>query len=249
MRKNASFLRLRAGFTLIELLVVVGIIAILAALLLPAIALVREAAYAARCQSGLRQLALATGGYAADNEDCVPPQYMNFPPPTVRQSPWFGFLTDYIEVETATGTPAFEIADKARSVIWGCPTWKGIILSNGSIDHNCPGYGMNGNPDLPFSWKCNFYGQPQYDVFRLGSPPGRHRNRILLGDSDWFGLGQDWDPPYAGIQVRPATRGTSQSAYRHGRDGANYMFFDLHVQRVTYRGALKALTNPATFTE
>ena len=69
---NARAGHLKPGFTLIELLVVVSIIALLAALVIPAIAMMVEATKTTKCLSNQRQIALALLVYSEDWEGRLP---------------------------------------------------------------------------------------------------------------------------------------------------------------------------------
>ena len=64
----------RTGFTLVELLVVIAVIALLAAMLLPALSNAQEAARQTKCASNLRQVILAALMYADENDGFFPAQ-------------------------------------------------------------------------------------------------------------------------------------------------------------------------------
>jgi prepilin-type N-terminal cleavage/methylation domain-containing protein/prepilin-type processing-associated H-X9-DG protein len=74
------------GFTLIELLVVIAVIAILAALLLPALARAKEQAIRVNCKSNERQQLLAMTMYAHDNKDFLPDDSGTHQPWDLEQS-------------------------------------------------------------------------------------------------------------------------------------------------------------------
>lgn len=83
------------GFTLIELLVVVAVIAILAALLLPALAKAREKARRSLCQANLKNLFLACNQYMEDNGDRMGTAHCR---PVAESLAWFEsiVLSDYL---------------------------------------------------------------------------------------------------------------------------------------------------------
>ena len=70
MQNNSR--RANCGFTLIELLVVISVIAILAAITLPALARAKKQAQRTVCMSNLKQVGVGIQLYADENEDSLP---------------------------------------------------------------------------------------------------------------------------------------------------------------------------------
>lgn len=91
--------RTRGAFTLVELLVVIGILAILAAIVLPAIQYAREASRRTACKNNLRQVALATKMYH-DAKRRFPHGYFILPGgvgPDARAWSWLARILPYAE--------------------------------------------------------------------------------------------------------------------------------------------------------
>jgi prepilin-type N-terminal cleavage/methylation domain-containing protein len=89
--------RPRAAFTLIELLVVVAIIAVLVALLVPAVQKVREAASRLQCTNNLKQIGLATHSFHDTNKFLVPAWIGNNTLDPDGWASWAVLLLPYLE--------------------------------------------------------------------------------------------------------------------------------------------------------
>jgi prepilin-type N-terminal cleavage/methylation domain-containing protein len=95
---NARFSLARRGFSLVELLVVIGIIAVLVAILLPALGRARAQAQSVACSSNQRQVAIAILMYANDNKGVLPPYgcMLNNPSNELGGNYWWQLTAKYI---------------------------------------------------------------------------------------------------------------------------------------------------------
>ncbi len=125
----------RIGFTLIELLVVISIIALLIALLLPAIKRAREAAQLVQCLSNVRQIGISIHSYAVDNRNAAP-GYMEPPMQTVG-----GAFSSWLQNESDWPVA---ISGASSGVHKSYITDQGFIGGNARWDNN-PSRG-NANP-------------------------------------------------------------------------------------------------------
>ncbi|MGB7160672.1 MAG: prepilin-type N-terminal cleavage/methylation domain-containing protein [Tepidisphaeraceae bacterium] len=105
----------RKGFTLVELLVVIGIIAVLIAILLPALQSARQQAYTVQCTSNIRQIGQALQMYYVEFKGYVPkPNY------TGTQLMWHDQLAKYMAIpKDWYGPPPYLLAKRP---------WTGTIL-------------------------------------------------------------------------------------------------------------------------
>lgn len=117
----------RCGFTLVELLVVIGIIALLIAMLLPALNKAREGARQVQCMSNMKQIAQAFIQYTVENKGVMPasgggnPTFHRSGDPTSGTWDWIAWhrKIDPITGRNNTGAADLKITDSALAKYLG----------------------------------------------------------------------------------------------------------------------------------
>ncbi len=181
----------RKGFTLIELLVVISIIALLVAILMPALGKAREQAKSAVCLSNLKQWGLIINLYLAESDDKF---FTGDDDQTIWwRGDWLTVLRDQWEDDTRE----LLLCPKAnRPINWddydlgisSSPRhperawiWTGTRLSNGDVSADMGSYGIN----------CWVYDWPGSNFkerwWRRSSSVSRTSEVPLFGDAMWAG--------------------------------------------------------------
>lgn len=246
----------RQGFTLVELLVVIAVIAVLAGILFPVFASVREKGRQIHCLTNLHQLGRAFIMYAHDYSEFLPfrPTDITGHPggagigvtwPPLPIPPWTAQLDAYLRNRQVLVCPSTR-----RD--WSWPLWAGrwgTLFQGGPWLAHCNyrGYGSAvGHPewDAFTSYGYNeaisnaFFGYLALGAFQSPS------EFVLVADSEvaWFtpwGVGEVWGLSPAGVVRRIAFAEQfpppndddpkADNAARH-QSGSELMFVDGHVK-------------------
>jgi prepilin-type N-terminal cleavage/methylation domain-containing protein/prepilin-type processing-associated H-X9-DG protein len=113
----------KSGFTLIELLVVIAIIAILAAILFPVFAQVREKARQTTCASNLSQIGLAVLQYSQDYDENYPYCATTSTLAKAASNNWDQDWSILVQPYVRNGSNGKNWAGSTSTGVWTCPSF------------------------------------------------------------------------------------------------------------------------------
>lgn len=213
-----------AGFTLIELLIVISVIAMLIALLLPAVKRARETARIAVCSSNLRQIMTAVYTYTTDNVDCMPLGIEKISPGRLLNG----------EILTI-GLLAREGYVPRSETVWRCPSDDRELTLHFTYQLRDCSYFANlnhwrvGPPTPPISMPKGYSSQT-VDVWVY------HREILSPSDVVYALDGTTWlaTEAWGGLATTLWENAWPEMS-RHGvRDSPNFLFCDGHVEPTTH---------------